>query len=206
MKKPKIRELVEAVKALTLGPYTTKFPKEVTTIRDEFRGAPEWIDEKCIGCGACAEVCPAKAIEYEDRIRPDGTGTRVFIRYYDNCIFCGQCGALCTTGEGIEYTTKWELSDFDRKDLIERHEKELAVCQGCGGPVTAWDHIRWLRQRVGYVGYSNPTIMLASFEEMGLADPIKPDEETNDVDRPDFMRVLCPDCRRSAVLTEEWGA
>ncbi len=206
MKKPKIREVVEAVKALALGPYTVKFPKGDPTVLDEFRGAPEWIDEKCIGCGACAEVCPAKAIEYEDVIKPDGTGKRVFTRFYDNCIFCGQCGDLCTTEEGIEYTTKWELSQFDRKDLIETHEKELAVCQGCGGAVSAKDHLTWLRQRIGYVAYSNPTIMLASYEELGLIDHVDADKETNDVDRPDFNRILCPDCRRKAILTEEWGS
>jgi hydrogenase-4 component H len=206
MKKPKIREVVEAVKALALGPYTTKFPKKPAEIMEEFRGAPEWIEDKCIGCGACAEVCPAKAIEFEDVINPDGTGKRVFTRFYDNCIFCGQCGDLCTTGEGIEYTTKWELSGFERKDLIETHEKELAVCEGCGGPVTAFDHITWLRNRVGYVAYSNPTILLASQQELGLIKPIKSDKETDDIDRPDFMRVLCPDCRRAAILTEEWGA
>lgn len=206
MKKPKLREIVEAVKALALGPYTAKFPKKEAVVRKEFRGAPEWREEKCIGCGACAEVCPAKAIEYEDIIKPDGTAKRVFKRFYDNCIYCGQCGALCTTGEGIEYTTKWDLAQFKREDLIELHEKPLAVCQGCGGPVTAVDHIKWLRQRVGHIAYSNPTILLASYQDLGLADAVKPDEETTDIDRPDFMRILCPDCRRAAVLTEEWGA
>jgi hydrogenase-4 component H len=206
MKKPKLREIVEALKALAFGPYTSKFPKEEAVIRKEFRGAPEWREDKCIGCGACAEVCPAKAIEYEDIIKSDGTSKRVFKRFYDNCIYCGQCGALCTTGEGIEYTTKWNLAQFKREDLIETNEKELAVCQHCGGPVTAWDHLKWLRPRVGHIAYSNPTILLASYKDLGLIDSVTPDGETTDVDRPDFMRVLCPNCRRAAILTEEWGA
>lgn len=206
MRKPKLRELGEAIKAFVLGPYTVKFPYGPSSVREEFRGAPEWVDDKCIGCGACAEVCPADAITYEDIIKSDGTGKRVFTREYDNCIFCGQCGDLCTTGEGIEYTTKFDLAQFDRKDLLEENEKDLAVCQGCGGSVSAKEHLTWLRQRVGHIAYSNPTILLASFEELGLIEPFKVDKETDDIDRPDFNRILCPDCRRAAVLTEEWGS
>ena len=63
MKKPKLRELKEAVTALWKGPYTIDIPKSPPPVAAEFRGKPEYQKEYCIGCGACSEVCPANAIE-----------------------------------------------------------------------------------------------------------------------------------------------
>ena len=66
MKLPKIRELGEAIKALIFGPYTSKFPLRVPMIPDGFRGKPQFYEDDCVGCLACVEVCPARAIEYVD--------------------------------------------------------------------------------------------------------------------------------------------
>ena len=41
MKKPKLRELKEAVTALIRGPYTDKFPKTPAVIPERFRGKPK---------------------------------------------------------------------------------------------------------------------------------------------------------------------
>jgi hydrogenase-4 component H len=106
IRKPKIRELGEAVRAIVQGPFTTKFPFEGPEIIPEFRGFPKFIDEECVRCGACAEVCPANAIEVEE-IEKDGRLFRRVRFRYDICILCGQCGALCTTGKGIEYTNEY---------------------------------------------------------------------------------------------------
>jgi NAD-dependent dihydropyrimidine dehydrogenase PreA subunit len=43
--------------------------------------------EKCTGCGACVEVCPADAIKLEDE--------KAVIS--DECIDCGACVAQCPT-------------------------------------------------------------------------------------------------------------
>ena len=67
MRKPKLRELKEAVRAVIFGPYTSKFPFVPHTPPDGFRGKPEFDEEGCIGCAACAEVCPAVALRcYDD--------------------------------------------------------------------------------------------------------------------------------------------
>ena len=64
MRKPKLRELWEAIKVLFVyGPYTSKFPKEMTVPPDSFRGKPMFDTDECIGCGACSEVCPSNSIE-----------------------------------------------------------------------------------------------------------------------------------------------
>ena len=66
MRKPKLRELKEAVRAAFSGRFTTKYPFEPHTPPDGFRGKPEFDEDECIGCGACAEVCPALAIKVID--------------------------------------------------------------------------------------------------------------------------------------------
>ena len=65
---PKLRELKEAIKALIIGPYTSKFPKEPHKPHPNFRGQPKFNDQKCVGCLACEEVCPVAAIAHKDKI------------------------------------------------------------------------------------------------------------------------------------------
>ena len=42
MKKPKLRELKEAVTALWKGPYTIDFPRSPSPVAAEYRGKPEY--------------------------------------------------------------------------------------------------------------------------------------------------------------------
>jgi len=62
MRYPKLRELKEAIRALIKGPYTSRFPFEPHQPYERFRGKPEFRQDDCVGCGACFQVCPAKAI------------------------------------------------------------------------------------------------------------------------------------------------
>ena len=50
------------------------------------------INESCINCGACADVCPVDAITMDDTI---------YTINKDKCICCGQCITECPV-ESIE--------------------------------------------------------------------------------------------------------
>ena len=202
MKKPKLRELGEAVKALIKGPYTTKFPRIPSVPPETYRGKMVFVAEECVGCGACAEVCSATAIEIIDEVK-EGKGKRRLIRHFDDCIFCGECHYKCITEKGTKITPEYDLAVKDRQEAIDELEKELLLCEHCGGVITAVDHLRWLIRKLGPMIYTNPTLALTSHRDLSLVDEVS--REQVPVGRPDHIRILCPRCRRTVIFTEEWG-
>jgi len=202
MKKPKLRELGEAIKALIKGPYTTKFPFAPSPAAPAYRGKVEFDEKECVGCGACVEVCPAKALEMADDIK---TGKRQIIHHYDICIFCGQCQANCLTKKGIKLTQEYDIAFLkDRDKQITSVEKNLVFCEVCGEVITTIEHLRYLAKKLGPLAYSNANLILISQEELGLIErPAKKEEILHK--RADLMRILCAKCRRQVVIKEEWG-
>ena len=198
--KPKIREIIEAVKALIKGPYTSKFPKEAHVPHPNFRGQPKYNDEQCLGCLACVHVCPVNALDYEDSTDPESP-TRTMKHYTDTCIFCGQCEAACMADhEGIKLSTDWELSFFDRKGSTESIEKELQLCEICGEPIACKDHLKWIAEKIGELAYSNPTLYLSRLKGLGIVDD-NIISAMKDYGRSDRVKILCARCRRETTLT-----
>lgn len=198
--KPKIRELIEAIKALIKGPYTSKFPKEPHQPHPNFRGLPKYNEEKCLGCLACVLVCPAEALSYKDSTDP-GNPKRELIHYTDTCIFCSQCESACIADhEGIKLSNDWELSFFDRKQVGESISKELQLCEICGGAIACKDHLKWISEKIGELTYSSPTLYLSRLKSLGIADE-NIISAMKDYGRSDRAKILCARCRRETTLT-----
>ncbi|MBN2620441.1 4Fe-4S dicluster domain-containing protein [candidate division WOR-3 bacterium] len=200
MRKPKLRELGEAIKAIFLGPYTSKFPFKPSPAAPTFRGKIEFNVDKCVLCGACVEVCPAKArAQVDDKVKR----IRREIHFQERCIYCGQCVAYCTTKQGIAHTQEYDLAQIKNEGYDNAIEKELILCERCGEVITTRAHLLWIAKRVGELAYSNPNLFLVLSQEYG--------EEAipKSVDRPPYrsehLRFLCSSCRRSVYLNEVWG-
>ncbi len=193
----KIPYLPEVFRAVVKGPYTVDFPFGETVDTGAYRGAAVWDEDVCIGCGACAEVCPADAIAMEDDIESSPPMRRFKLRY-DKCIFCGHCHYNCPPEDGIYQTTNWDLATYDRAESYTTVEKELLLCDRCGGVVGAKDHIKWVAKRLGPKAYANPGLALTV--EGGLVSAPQPAGTAEG--RANIMRVLCPHCRRVVVFEE----
>jgi formate hydrogenlyase subunit 6/NADH:ubiquinone oxidoreductase subunit I len=203
MRYPKLRELKEALRALLKGPYTSRFPYEPHKPYDSFRGAPHFNQEHCIGCTACFQVCPAGAIEFKDQII-SGKARRILSVHWDKCICCGQCQANCPTEKGIVLSQEFDLATTEEHAaLFESIEKEAVLCDCCGQMIAPRDQILWVARKLGPLCFSNASLMLFFLSKLGLGlaskEEPKPDHDA-EIIRSDRIKVLCPRCRREAVL------
>ena len=207
MKKPKLRELKEAVTAVVSfvkgKRFTSRYPFEPHDPPDGFRGKPVYDDETCIGCRACHEVCPVLAITVIDDKEADPP-TRTLRQRYDKCIFCGQCELNCTTKTGIQLTKEYELATFDRGDCVQEIKHELVLCEACGAIIGTRKHLLWVAEQIGAKAYANPTLVISADGGISMA-PASVRASQPALARNDMMRVLCPDCRRTVVIRELWG-
>jgi len=88
--------------------------------------------EKCVGCSLCAAACPADCIRVvaaentpENRVSPGERYAAVYEINLSRCIFCGYCEIACPF-DAITMGHDYELSDYDRSDLIFTKEMLLA--------------------------------------------------------------------------------
>lgn len=190
------RILKEAIRALFKGPYTSKFPFKPHEPFERFRGKPQFHSEDCVGCGACVQVCPAGALSLEDK-----EDKRILKINWDTCIFCGNCQANCLTAKGIVLSKEFDLATTGkRKDLTQIIEKELVRCNFCNEIIAPCDQLIWVAKKLGTMVFSNASLMLFYIAQEKLGE-IKglPDKEIPTL-RGDRFKILCPKCRREAVL------
>jgi formate hydrogenlyase subunit 6/NADH:ubiquinone oxidoreductase subunit I len=136
---------IEALLSLFKKPFTVKYPFEPSPPPDGFRGRTEFTDQ-CVGCGACAAVCPSKAITVTD------TGdTRVLRVDHGLCIFCSMCQDICPW-EGIKLTEKFEMATLDITDAYDEIELDLVLCEGCKTVLTTRKHMEEIKKKIEEVG------------------------------------------------------
>ena len=192
------RILKVALTALFSKPFTSRFPAGEYEPIQEYRGRPRYDKDECIGCGACAEVCPADCIDCDDDVEAKPPVRRL-VQHVDACIQCGQCQRYCTSEKGIRLTNEYAYIGFKPEDFEERVEKELLICEGCGCIVAPVDQIRWLAKRLGPLAFTNPTVMLVAHKQLQVVD----EGITTEGDAPQRARrvsIECPKCRRKAAL------
>jgi len=203
MRTPKVREVGEALRSLFSRPYTIRYPYEPVVPPERFRGKPKFFEDECIGCGACAQVCPAQAIDVQNVVS-DGTGRRKLTVHQDHCIYCGQCQRYCTTSEGIKLTNDFETGTYDRTQSISTVEKELVICRECGEVIATVDQIRWVAEKLGPKAFGNMGLALMLSQDLGLASDVSR-APGRAMERGDRVSILCPRCRREVILYEQWG-
>ena len=203
MRYPKLRELKEALTSLFSRPYTQRFPFQPHTPEKRFRGKPEYYKEYCVGCTACAQVCPSNCIEWEDDLTSTPPKRRLIL-HYDACIFCGQCQLYCITEKGIQMSKKFDLAGFDRKEMVEIQENELVLCESCGEVIGTKDHIRFVREKIGMLSLASEAGLLQLQEELVLNPAFKGKIDLP-LRREHLFRMLCPKCRRDLHLADEWN-
>lgn len=132
---------LEALFSLFKKPFTVKYPFEPSPAPEGFRGRTEFTDD-CVGCGACAAVCPAEAITVTDE-----GDIRVLRVDHGLCIFCSSCQDTCPW-EGINLTGKFEMATLDRKAVYHEVEHDLIFCEGCGHVITTRKHMEKIKEAI----------------------------------------------------------
>lgn len=120
----KIKQLAMALKP---GKVTLRYPFEPRPAPEGFRGQPRWDHAKCIGCGGCADHCPARTILVRDICRD----IRVLLYDGSRCTYCGRCADLCPE-KAITMSREYELATGSRPDMTQSLELFMMTCSRCG--------------------------------------------------------------------------
>lgn len=111
-------------------PVTLRYPEVYYDIPERFRGAQilkrnEDGSERCVGCGLCPEVCPARAINL---VTSEGEDHEKVVNSYEIdlglCIYCGYCQEVCPV-DAVFMGDDYELTVTDFGKLLVTREQML---------------------------------------------------------------------------------
>lgn len=117
---------------------TVYYPEEKLTLPPAYRGRPVLVSrdddgvEKCVACGLCEKICPARAINIVAFERENGDRyPESFTLDMARCVYCGYCEEVCPK-EAIVMSAEYEgLAQTDRsfmkysKEMLLRTEKNV---------------------------------------------------------------------------------
>lgn len=144
----KIIEKLGPLKALVIarmtGSVTRRYPFEQPLVSSEFRGKIEVDEEKCIGCGACVNVCPSNAL-----ILKENSGHKILEYFVGRCIYCWRCIDVCPL-QAIKGTTEFELASSSIEDLYELLIIDVVKCRYCGKSSTTTAMKNYILEKTRY--------------------------------------------------------
>ena len=121
-------KIKEAIIALTPGRVTLPYPFAPHDPEEGFRGLPHVDVNRCIGCGGCANACPARCI----RVVDEDQSKRVLVFLHERCTYCGRCAEVCPV-DAIEMSKQFELATDDpHDDLVGEYHIFMGPCKRCG--------------------------------------------------------------------------
>ncbi len=99
-----------------------------------YRGKLSYDFDKCIGCGMCLKVCPAKALEdYPIMDTEKNRPSKRIVFYRGKCTYCEECVKVCPVG-AIKLNPDFMMANYEKygDDQIEGIEKrrEFEVKEG----------------------------------------------------------------------------
>lgn len=122
-------KLREAILGLRAGRVTFAYPLAPLPfgVPPRFRGRPLFDATKCIGCGGCANQCPAREILVYDPCQE----VRILRYLGRRCTYCGRCADVCPE-KAIRMSQDFETATNAIGDLRQHLEVFMSTCQRCG--------------------------------------------------------------------------
>lgn len=132
---------------------TVYYPEEKVALPEAYRGRPVLVaredgTEKCVACGLCEKICPAKAISIVAEETDDGNRFPAsYLLDMARCVFCGYCEEVCPK-EAIVMSAEYEgLARRNRSNLKFSKEQLLRPESSIRGRI---EYIRRIYAKCNY--------------------------------------------------------
>jgi hypothetical protein len=109
----------------------------------------------------------------------------------------------CLTGKGIILSQEFDYATTEkREELKNTVEKEVVLCDSCHEPVAPLAQYAWVADKIGPLVFSNASLLLFYLKGLGLSlkEKFSASKEGGEFLRASRTQILCPRCRRQAVL------